>query len=186
MTFAAEAAHVVEVPNVPNSIEVWQAFRDAWSSSVVFGKTDPATSLTEQPRRSTSSWRSKDTTMTTTATPAARPATAHSPRSRPRRTVRLTGPCWDASRSGCCSARPTHCSSRCSSPTPWGWQLDLVPSVLLRRTGGEVARPWVGLDNYTRVFSDPTFRASMLHAVEFLVINVPLTVFGALIAGQRP
>ncbi|WP_088288366.1 sugar ABC transporter substrate-binding protein [Kineosporia sp. A_224] len=46
VTFAAEAAHVVEVPNVPNSIEVWQAFRDAWSSSVVFGKTDPATSLT--------------------------------------------------------------------------------------------------------------------------------------------
>ena len=45
-TFAAEAAHVVEVPNVANSIEVWQAFRDAWSSSVIFGKTDPAASLT--------------------------------------------------------------------------------------------------------------------------------------------
>ena len=46
VTFAAEAAHVVEVPNVTNSVEVWQAFRDAWSSSVIFGKTDPATSLT--------------------------------------------------------------------------------------------------------------------------------------------
>jgi len=45
-TFAAEAAHVVEVPNVANSIEVWQAFRDSWSSSVIFGKTDPAASLT--------------------------------------------------------------------------------------------------------------------------------------------
>jgi multiple sugar transport system permease protein len=47
--------------------------------------------------------------------------------------------------------------------------------------GAVVARPWVGLDNYTRAFTDPTFQASMLHAVEFLVINVPLTVFGALI-----
>jgi len=37
-TFAAQAAHVVEVPNVANSIEVWQTFRDAWSKSVIFGK----------------------------------------------------------------------------------------------------------------------------------------------------
>ena len=39
-TFAAEAAHVVEVPNVPNSIEVWQTFRNAWSKSVIFGQQD--------------------------------------------------------------------------------------------------------------------------------------------------
>jgi multiple sugar transport system permease protein len=39
----------------------------------------------------------------------------------------------------------------------------------------------VGLANYTRALTDPAFLASMLHAVEFLVINVPLTVFGALI-----
>jgi multiple sugar transport system substrate-binding protein len=37
-TFAAKAAHVVEVPNVPNSIEIWQTFRDSWSKSVIFGK----------------------------------------------------------------------------------------------------------------------------------------------------
>jgi multiple sugar transport system permease protein len=47
--------------------------------------------------------------------------------------------------------------------------------------GVVVDRPWVGLDNYTRAFTDPTFQASMLHSVEFLIINVPLTVFGALI-----
>ena len=44
-TFAAEAANVVEVPNVPNSIEVWQTFRDAWTKSVIFGKQDPAEAL---------------------------------------------------------------------------------------------------------------------------------------------
>jgi multiple sugar transport system substrate-binding protein len=36
--FADQAARTVEVPNVPNSIEIWQAFRDAWSESVIFGK----------------------------------------------------------------------------------------------------------------------------------------------------
>lgn len=44
-TFAAEAAHVVEVPNVSNSIEIWQTFRDAWSKSVIFGKQDPNQAL---------------------------------------------------------------------------------------------------------------------------------------------
>ena len=43
--FAAEAAHVIEVPNVPNSIQVWQVFRDAWSKSVIFGQQSPNTAL---------------------------------------------------------------------------------------------------------------------------------------------
>ena len=37
--FAAQAARTVEVPNVPNSVTIWQTFRDAYSSSVIFGKT---------------------------------------------------------------------------------------------------------------------------------------------------
>jgi multiple sugar transport system substrate-binding protein len=36
--FADQAARTVEVPNVPNSIEIWQSFRDAYSSSVIFGE----------------------------------------------------------------------------------------------------------------------------------------------------
>jgi multiple sugar transport system substrate-binding protein len=44
-TFATKAAHVVEVPNVPNSIEIWQTFRDAWSKSVIFGQQDPNQAL---------------------------------------------------------------------------------------------------------------------------------------------
>ena len=35
--FADEAARTVEVPNVANSVEVWQTFRTAWSKSVIFG-----------------------------------------------------------------------------------------------------------------------------------------------------
>jgi multiple sugar transport system substrate-binding protein len=38
-TFAEQAARTVEVPNVPNSITIWQTFRDAYSSAVIFGKT---------------------------------------------------------------------------------------------------------------------------------------------------
>ena len=38
--FADQAARTVEVPNVPNSVEIWQTFRDDYSSSVIFGKTD--------------------------------------------------------------------------------------------------------------------------------------------------
>ncbi len=37
--FADQASRTVEVPNVPNSIAIWQAFRDEYAASVIFGKT---------------------------------------------------------------------------------------------------------------------------------------------------
>ncbi|MFE6887278.1 extracellular solute-binding protein [Streptomyces sp. NPDC057694] len=42
--FADQAKRVVEVPNVAGSVDIWQAFRDAWTKSVVFGRepTDSA------------------------------------------------------------------------------------------------------------------------------------------------
>jgi multiple sugar transport system substrate-binding protein len=43
--FADQAARTVEVPNVPNSITIWQTFRDAYSKSVIFGQEDPGTVL---------------------------------------------------------------------------------------------------------------------------------------------
>ncbi|MBM7788724.1 extracellular solute-binding protein [Tenggerimyces flavus] len=46
-TFAAQADRTVEVPNVANSIEIWQAFRDAYSKSVIFGQQEPAAALDE-------------------------------------------------------------------------------------------------------------------------------------------
>ena len=32
---------------MPNSVEIWQTFRDAWSSSVIFGKADVQQSMTD-------------------------------------------------------------------------------------------------------------------------------------------
>lgn len=40
LLFAAQAARTVEVPNVPNSVEIWQTFRDAYTDAVIFGKAD--------------------------------------------------------------------------------------------------------------------------------------------------
>jgi multiple sugar transport system permease protein len=42
--------------------------------------------------------------------------------------------------------------------------------------GAIVDRPWVGLDNFKTVLSDPDIRASFLHVGIFIAINVPLTV----------
>ena len=42
--------------------------------------------------------------------------------------------------------------------------------------GVTVPRPFVGLDNYKAVLSDPAVRQSFLNILIFLVINVPLTV----------
>ncbi len=44
--FADQASRTVEVPNVPSSIEIWQEFRDEWSSAVIFGKTSTDEALT--------------------------------------------------------------------------------------------------------------------------------------------
>lgn len=35
--FAEQAGRTVEVPNVSNSVEVWQTFRTAYAKSVIFG-----------------------------------------------------------------------------------------------------------------------------------------------------
>ncbi|WP_329000067.1 extracellular solute-binding protein [Kribbella sp. NBC_00709] len=48
--FADQAARTIDVPNVPNSITIWQTFRDAYSKSVIFGHGDPATSLDDAVR----------------------------------------------------------------------------------------------------------------------------------------
>ena len=43
--FADQASRTVEVPNVSNSISIWQAFRDQYSSAVIFAKTPVADAL---------------------------------------------------------------------------------------------------------------------------------------------
>ncbi|TCO19818.1 hypothetical protein EV652_113217, partial [Kribbella steppae] len=44
-TFADQAARTTDVPNVPNSITIWQTFRDAYSKSVIFGRDDAGVAL---------------------------------------------------------------------------------------------------------------------------------------------
>ncbi len=45
--FGDQASRTVEVPNVQNSIEIWQAFRDEYSKSVIFGEGDVAAFLSD-------------------------------------------------------------------------------------------------------------------------------------------
>jgi multiple sugar transport system substrate-binding protein len=45
--FADQASRTVEVPNVANSVEIWQEIRDSYSSSVIFGKTPVAAGLSQ-------------------------------------------------------------------------------------------------------------------------------------------
>ena len=47
--------------------------------------------------------------------------------------------------------------------------------------GAVVERPFVGLDNYVAVLKDPKVRQAFGNIVVFLVVNVPLTVVGALL-----
>ena len=51
--FADQASRTVEVPNVPSSIEIWQAFRDEWSSAVIFGKSSVTDALTNAADKAT-------------------------------------------------------------------------------------------------------------------------------------
>lgn len=43
--FGDQASRTVEVPPGPNTVEMLQTFRDAWSSSVIFGKSDVKSAL---------------------------------------------------------------------------------------------------------------------------------------------
>ncbi|MET0860171.1 MAG: extracellular solute-binding protein [Microbacterium sp.] len=45
--FGDQASRTVEVPNVQNSVEIWQSFRDGYSESVIFGDTDVDTFLSD-------------------------------------------------------------------------------------------------------------------------------------------
>jgi multiple sugar transport system permease protein len=47
--------------------------------------------------------------------------------------------------------------------------------------GAQIARPFVGLENYKTALADPAVRRSFLNVAEFLVINVPLTVVLSLV-----
>lgn len=47
VTFADQAERTVGVPNVPNSVEIWQEIRDNYSAAVIFNKTSVEDALTQ-------------------------------------------------------------------------------------------------------------------------------------------
>jgi multiple sugar transport system substrate-binding protein len=49
--FADQASRTVEVPIVPNSIDIWQTFRDAYSEAVIFGEGDLQATFDEAAQR---------------------------------------------------------------------------------------------------------------------------------------
>ena len=49
--FGDQASRTVEVPPGPNTVQMLQAFRDAWSESVIFGKEDPKTALDDAAKK---------------------------------------------------------------------------------------------------------------------------------------
>jgi multiple sugar transport system substrate-binding protein len=51
--FADQASRTVEVPNVPSSVEIWQEIRDAYSSAVIFDKSDVDSSLSDAASKAT-------------------------------------------------------------------------------------------------------------------------------------
>ena len=120
--------------------------------------------------------------MTTTVTPAARPATGHTPGSRPRRTVRLSRAVLGRQPIGLLFGAPY----ALFVAVLFAYPLGLAVWMSFRRyyftaPGVEVARPFVGLDNYRAVLTDPAVRRSFVNIGLFLVINVPLTVVLALL-----
>jgi multiple sugar transport system substrate-binding protein len=48
--YAEQADRTVEVPSVAGSVDVWQALRDSWTASVVFGRQRPEAALRDASR----------------------------------------------------------------------------------------------------------------------------------------
>ena len=141
-TFADQAARTVEVPNVPNSIEIWQTFRDAYSKSVIFGKQPGDDGARRgRHRRSTHSPSSPDMARDAMP-PAPRPVSGAAPQ---QAGDRARPPAGRASR----SSRRTSCSSRRCSPTRSGSRCGCrFHDYFFAAPGAIVDRPFVGFDNY--------------------------------------
>ena len=169
--FADQASRTVEVPNVPNSVEIWQTFRDAYSKSVIFGKK-PIDEVfrrghqDQRARRSVLMIATSDGHRAATAADAGRPAAGSS--GRQPLGILLRGAVRDVP--GGVFAYPLGFAVWIS-----------FHDYFFAAPGAQVDRPFVGLDNYSDVLSDPALQQSFLNVAEFLVINVPLTVVLSLV-----
>ena len=87
-----------------------------------------------------------------------------------------------ATRWACSSPRRTPSSSPSIFAYPLGFAVWMsFHDYFFAAPGAIVDRPFVGLDNYRAVLTDPAVRRAFRNIVIFLVINVPLTVVLSLV-----
>ena len=174
--FAEQADRTIEVPNVANSIEVWQTFRDAWSESVIFGDSDPQEALTAAADDDQRARR------------RVRPRRDHGRRGhRVRDRRRVVRPGVGARSATRIPLRQQLAGYLFVSPWviffvgifayPLGFAVWMsFYDYFFAAPGAKVDRPFVGFDNYWNALTDENVRQSFKNIVVFLVINVPLTV----------
>ena len=153
--FADQASRTVEVPNVPNSVEIWQEFRDEYSAAVIFGQ-DPGRRGARRRRREDRRarravlTRMPETTMATTSAPAASP----------RRLTTLLG----RQPLGILFAAPYAVFLAAIFAYPLGLAVWMsFHDYFFAAPGAQVDRPFVGFENYQAVLSDPDVRQSFVN-----------------------
>ena len=146
--FAEQASRTVEVPNVPNSITIWQTFRDAWSKSVIFGQQDPGEAL--------------DGAVQKVEQLASQIVISRVLGKQPIGSAFVT---------------PYLVFLAAVFAYPLGFAVYMsFHDYFFAAPGAIVERPFVGFENYAAVLSDPAVRRSFANVGIFLLINVPLTV----------
>ncbi len=177
--FAEQADRTIEVPNVANSIEVWQTFRDAWSESVIFGDSDPQEALTAAAEDDQRTRRrvGDDDTMAATASPSVAGAGSFDPApARRRERIPLR-----QQLAGYLFVSPWVVFFVGIFAYPLGFAIWMsFYDYFFAAPGATVERPFVGFDNYWDALTDEDVRQSFRNIVVFLVINVPLTVILAI------
>ena len=146
-----QAARTVEVPNVPNSVEIWQTFRDAYTKSVIFGDR-PRTFTRAATIDALAAHEAVASSLVTASQTEGRPTTP----GRPAR--RRLGPDPRASHPiGMLLVAPYVVFIAVVFAYPLGVRgLDVLPRLLLHRARRRSCdRPFVGLDNYKTVLTDP-------------------------------
>jgi multiple sugar transport system substrate-binding protein len=168
--FASQAARTVEVPNVPSSITIW-LFRGHLRQILRRRRTEAGRRQGESARSPILNGGAGVGTSTVSQT------STDPPDSPPLRPVRRREAILGRQPLGIAFAAPYAIFLLLVFAYPLGLAIWIsFHDYFFAAPGAQVARPFVGLDNYRAALSDPAVRRSFLNVLEFLVINVPLTV----------
>ena len=167
--FAEQAARTVEVPNVPNSVTIWQTFRDAYSSSVIFGQgpVERLTAAADKIDQLQPGLTARHDHRRARASAELGPRAAR-PRRHPLGTLFVA---------------PYAVFLAVVFAYPLGFAVYMSFTDYFFAAPGVKRRPAVRRVRTTtsRCFSDPAVLQSFVNVVMFLVINVPLTVVLSLV-----